>query len=250
MDRDEHEVDAVLAAARRAAAPSPATQARVRRRVVAGLAGAAATAVVGSVAKSSPWLGIVKFVAIPIAVVGLTTAVVRERRAAEAPAILSPASASADSMPEPPTVRRIVEAPAGVAVLPSEPSVSVSASSLAPASVSPLRTDPRPRPPSVAKPAATARTDATLAAELAALAEVNQARAEGRFDDARASLSRYRSRFPGGQMATEARVLELVITAAAGGSVVDACAEFFGTQRGTLHDRRVATICGDPPATR
>lgn len=248
MDRDDYEIDAVLAAARRAAAPSAATQARVRRRVVAGLAGAAATAVVGSVAKSSPWLGIVKLVAIPIAFVGLT-AVVRERRVPEAPAILTPASASADPMPELPTVRRVVEAPAGVAVLPSEPSVSVSASSPAPVSVSPQRTDPRPRPPNVAKTAAPARPDATLAAELAALAEVNHARAEGRLDDARASLSRYRARFPGGQMATEARVLELVITAAAGGPVADACAEFVGT-KSTLHDRRVATICGQPPPTR
>ncbi|MBL8944693.1 MAG: hypothetical protein JNK45_16150 [Myxococcales bacterium] len=249
MDRDDQEIDAVLAAARRAAAPSPLTQARVRRRVVAGLAGAAATAAVGSVAKSSSWLGLVKFVALPVALAGFATAVALERRAPEAPAIPSRGAVFADASPEPPMVRRVVGAPAGVAVLPSEPSASVPVSSQASVPVSHARTDPRPRPPNVAKTAALARPDATLAAELAALAEVNHARAEGRLDDARASLSRYRVRFPGGQMATEARVLELVITAAAGGPVADACAEFVGTPS-TLHDRRVATICGEPPPTR
>lgn len=218
-------VQELLERARRAAGPSSAASCRVRARVLAaivpppasGPTGAGGTGLGGLLASGAKILAVV---AVTVTVgLRLTTAEPEPPRVPTA--ITWPVPTPPPAASTPPTPQTVVVGPTAV----PEPT---------PATRSSDRERARSKP-----------TKPSLADELASLAQVNDALARGDVDTATTHLRAHHTRFRAGQMRSEAMVLDILVATRAGRSVRAPCERFAAAFPGSLHDRRVASICAE-----
>lgn len=240
MASDRRAIAELVERARRASEPPADASERMRRAVLTGIgATVAGSAAITGVALAKPawwgafakWIGVI--VVSTTATVVVATAVDRGAdptiTAAPSPAAVEAAEAQTTSHP---TVSPVLEGPPAELTATAPPVANVSPSSAR--ALPPARRNTSPSP---------AVAPTALRDEIAALATVNDARSRGDRAAARRALVDYQRRFPDGQMRSEAMVLDIVLTAAAGEDVGQACARFSAAYPRSVHDERIVASC-------